>query len=710
MMAAFRERWRSYFPLRDTRAVIDLFEDQLRGGCADDTTGNEQPDLTLLSLVLGTVENALTVNRFLPPALVDTKTNAVVGASDNTVNAFPTIDLEPIEALYYKFVSHVKGAVDLSRYPSPSGSGGTNTEFVKHVSDVIWGNLSRTYYKDNKAHLQTLYSFLTGNKLDSFGVAFAVVAACQVLGHDDVHLALSEDHAWIVYGNKLEQTLEVTWHGKGLEDKRGQTINDSVSEKSWLYLNGNPVICTRAMEVAAIVSGINPSITANHDSIEMASLQHELLWLLYDKGYLKLYPMALGNLGDLQEIRPGVRKVSAISLFQEAVGVAIKQYNNHHVYPHTYMGGYMYKKSRYKEAFRSWAAAASVIQNYNYNREDEEIYKEFLEIANTHVPNIVKLMSGGERQTLYAAKVPFLLDPECYAFLLKFYDGICLWEEGSSTPVLHIGWAQHFVFSLSKFEASVRQNVKIEAEGVEEDEDDSDEDSEIEEEIPVNKKKNLNATSLSDKKENVNGDLIEDQIKSTIMELESKVASESQSGVMNPNIAALAQACGESILNPEYLISGGEPFTSTATTPPLKTTTLTPINPLISIHDSRVDLNDFLSSKSNGSQFPGLTMDSMLKADSPAGMMLLRAPGNTNNNTIIAEESATKLDDNKPTVLLRSQKMKGLRKLLSNKKFNASAIKLQLTAQSQVSIKHTKRNGEPFTGEFTGLRKRIRRE
>lgn len=40
----------------------------------------------------------------------------------------------------------------------------------------------------------------TGTKLDSSGVAFAVVGACQALGLRDVHLALSEDHAWVVFG------------------------------------------------------------------------------------------------------------------------------------------------------------------------------------------------------------------------------------------------------------------------------------------------------------------------------------------------------------------------------------------------------------------------------------------------------------------------------------------------------------------------------
>lgn len=49
--------------------------------------------------------------------------------------------------------------------------------------------------------------------MDCFGVAFAVVAACQILGYNDVHLALSEDHAWVVFGPDGSENAEVTWHG-----------------------------------------------------------------------------------------------------------------------------------------------------------------------------------------------------------------------------------------------------------------------------------------------------------------------------------------------------------------------------------------------------------------------------------------------------------------------------------------------------------------
>lgn len=89
----------------------------------------------------------------------------------------------------------------------------------------------------------------TGTKLDSSGVAFAVVGACQALGLRDVHLALSEDHAWVVFGPNGEQTAEVTWHGKGNEDRRGQTVNAGVAERVC------PLSCPLHMSLAQATPG-----------------------------------------------------------------------------------------------------------------------------------------------------------------------------------------------------------------------------------------------------------------------------------------------------------------------------------------------------------------------------------------------------------------------------------------------------------------------
>lgn len=83
-----------------------------------------------------------------------------------------------------------------------------------------------------------------------------------------------------------------------------------------MYLDGEAVVCDRAMEVASIVSSINPSLTATADAPEVALMQQELLWLLYDLGHLTKFPMALGNLGDLEESVPTSKRPPAINLFQ----------------------------------------------------------------------------------------------------------------------------------------------------------------------------------------------------------------------------------------------------------------------------------------------------------------------------------------------------------------------------------------------------------
>jgi len=61
--------------------------------------------------------------------------------------------------------------------------------------------------------------------------------------------------------------------GKAFEDRRGQSITAAKMEKSWLYLNGHSVICSRQMELAAMVSSINPSLNNNTDNVLLSTLQ-----------------------------------------------------------------------------------------------------------------------------------------------------------------------------------------------------------------------------------------------------------------------------------------------------------------------------------------------------------------------------------------------------------------------------------------------------
>lgn len=200
---------------------------------------------------------------------------------------------------------------------------------------------------------------------------------------------------------------------QGAEDKRGQSVSQGCESHSWLYLNGNPVVCDRYIEVAAIVSSINPSLSMTSACLEVADLQQQLLWLLFDMSHLQRYPMGLGCLGELEEVSATQTRPTCSDIFKMAVEAAQINYKNHHVYPYTYQGGYYYRQKMYKEAFASWANAGDVIRLYNYSRDDEEIYKEFSDIANELIPNVMKTESSG-----HSAK-SVLRDPHCFAHLLR---------------------------------------------------------------------------------------------------------------------------------------------------------------------------------------------------------------------------------------------------------------------------------------------------
>ena len=264
-------------------------------------------------------------------------------------------------------------------------------------------------------------------------------------------------------------------------------------------------------------------------------------------------------------------------------------------------------------------------------------------------------------------KPSVLRDPECYSRLLQFYDGICEWEEGSSTPVLHIGWAKQLVYSLSKFEGHIRGMCSVQhdsdSSGSESEEEEKLKNQKKEDEIPQKKPKRgrppkakpthtitgpkINGTENTQPNNNHEEASTEpsreDRLKSAIEDLESKVSKESQGQQTNPNIDALAKACGESILNPEYLLGGGDntvPFTSAET---------------------KVDFPELLTTTSNSSPFAGMTMDSVLTADSPAELMMSKSaveaskPGNQGN-------MSPKLTDKTNTVDMNSKPERELNK------------------------------------------------
>lgn len=168
-----------------------------------------------------------------------------------------------------------------------------------------------------------------------------------------------------------------------------------------------------------------------------------------------------------------------------------------------------------------------------------------MEIANELIPHIMKVESSGFSASSILKKA------ECFACLLRFYDGICQWEEGSATPVLHIGWAKPLVNTISKFDADVRAQVNIVCDTNNFD-------------TKPQYKSNGNTNCLNNNNYCVPEKESKSKVDTDIINaIESKVIGEenNENKNLHPSIEALTAACSEKILNPEYLLQGGgSPF------------------------------------------------------------------------------------------------------------------------------------------------------
>lgn len=95
--------------------------------------------------------------------------------------------------------------------------------------------------------------------------------------------------------------------------------------------------------------------------------------------------MALGNLGDLDEYMKisncsevtedtkvkeevcvtrsnGTPRPDPAALYAQAIRSSRTHYEDRHVYPYTFQGGYYHRHKMYKEAFHAWACAGDVIR------------------------------------------------------------------------------------------------------------------------------------------------------------------------------------------------------------------------------------------------------------------------------------------------------------------------------------------------------------
>jgi menin len=198
----------SLFPLRTVNDVRKVFEVECQ---------KDEPDLGFLSIVAGTVENTMTKACEVtmgPPARPcqgsDGGGTDVERVTNATLTIEPRVEWHVVDGLNKKFEAVIRGYCDvnlLAKARDVEADFYDVRKLIKHVADIIWNTLSKAQYKD-RPHLQSIYSYLTGNKLDCFGVAFAVVAACQLLQVPGVHLALSEDHACKCFAKKFKTVIQ----------------------------------------------------------------------------------------------------------------------------------------------------------------------------------------------------------------------------------------------------------------------------------------------------------------------------------------------------------------------------------------------------------------------------------------------------------------------------------------------------------------------
>ena len=158
------------FPLKTINDVVRLFAHQF-------DNENREPDLVLLSIVAGYIENSMSkVNEVnlrsdLKPGGGLTKGSVTLTPNEEQPEIFsddvttanlriePQVEWYQIESLQKKFEAVIRGYCDVNLLESAKQQD-ANPEVVrkliKHVSDIIWNTLSKAQYKD-RPHLQSIY-------------------------------------------------------------------------------------------------------------------------------------------------------------------------------------------------------------------------------------------------------------------------------------------------------------------------------------------------------------------------------------------------------------------------------------------------------------------------------------------------------------------------------------------------------------------------
>lgn len=158
-MAKLSSEERALFPLTDIDGVVKLFRLHLEK--------NSEPNLAILSIIVGHIENTLTCSRGVSEPPVSYEDEFSDGRFSENHHVLPCVEYETVEALHQRFLAIIKAHVDVASFGSPRYA---TRELVKRISDVVWCTLSSSYYKD-RAHLQSIYSYMTGTPVGLSGVS-----------------------------------------------------------------------------------------------------------------------------------------------------------------------------------------------------------------------------------------------------------------------------------------------------------------------------------------------------------------------------------------------------------------------------------------------------------------------------------------------------------------------------------------------------------
>lgn len=238
-----------------------------------------------------------------------------------------------------------------------------------------------------------------------------------------------------------------------------------------------------------------------------------------------------------------------------------------------------------------------------------------------------------------------------------------LWEQGSLTPILHIGWVKPLVTTISRFDFEIRSQVIIHC---------------AKDEYDVNEAN----TSIRSENNNNNNDVSMAPAPETV-DKKPKNTDDSNDKtncetVRTTLVEALTAACGEKILNPDFLLQGGgRPFadqqakSERCDESEKQLVLLAQTSPRHISETTTTETADKQEIKTETKTIENMDINSTIPSNGPVFK-------ETSDEDIIIPK--------RPEITLYSQKMKGLKELLLAEKLNTHAVSLQLTAQSQVQV------------------------